>query len=231
MVISLPQILAEQTRNYTRQYLAKSVLDDLTDSNNVILAAISCLKSNHQSLAKQLFEHVAAAGPRENAKHHFAYIRSLIELAELSASNKDFGRAIEYMQRALEQYPNDMLYMMSKVHLKVYFSYYLFQYGREHEALSQLDDIIKRRSQRFDELSLKDAYCIVGPSLCYAIHQKALFFYQKGKWQEAVDELKQIVKFTDKVDQVEYNAFKDMYNQGVFKEAFTLLENAVKYES
>ncbi len=199
------------------------------DLNTRLLVGITCLQSGYTEQAYQIFSTIAAEGPQEEANHHFAYVRSLVELAELDASNGDFVQAEQKMEEALKQYPLSMGYMMSRVHLEVYLTYYKFKANKREEAEKQIQQIISREIEKFKELPLQDAFSLIGPGLCYAIHQWALFYADQEEWDEAIEKFKTMLDFAPKIDKHGLEEVETLLEKNQAKQAFFRLTESVRY--
>ncbi|MDQ0416483.1 tetratricopeptide (TPR) repeat protein [Croceifilum oryzae] len=194
-----------------------------------MLVAVSCMRKGAKDLAYRLFEANAQEGPQENANQHFAYVRSLIEMAEMDAERGEYVLAEEKMAEALLQYPDSMSYMMSKVHLEVYLQYYRFQAGKHALADEELRRVIDREKKRFTGYSDQDGVSLVGPGLCYAIHQLALFYAEEGKWEEACATIQQSETYAMESNPVMIEDAQKFLSQGQGEEAFQLLQQAYMY--
>lgn len=196
-----------------------------------MLVAVSCMRVGAKDLAYRLFATNAQAGPQENANQHFAYVRSLVEMAEIDAERGLYALAEEEMAEALEQYPDSMSYMMSKVHLEIYLQYYRFQAGKHLLAYQRLRELIDREKEKFSSHPPEDAVALVGPGICYAIHQLALFYAEEGNWVEACATIQQIDSYALEVHQSMIEDAKKFLEQGQGKEAFQLLQQAYHYHA
>lgn len=209
--------------------LPKEMWDQFHHLNDRLLIGITCLRKGFTDLAYRLFSGIAEAGPQENANQHFAYIRSLIELAELDAGEKRFHDAAVKMRTALLGYPDSMGYLMSKVHLEVYLTYYLFESGETAEAFSQIAELCLREKLKFGQYPREDALGLVSPGLCYAIHQWALFFAQQLDWQQAVGKFKEMEPYVATIDPAKANQAQGYEQQQLYEEAFAMYEQAYSY--
>lgn len=196
-----------------------------------MLVAVSCMRVGAKDLAYRLFATNAQAGPQENANQHFAYVRSLVEMAEMDAERGQYVLAEEKMAEALEQYPDSMSYMMSKVHLEIYLQYYRFQAGKHSLAYEKLKQLIDREKEKFSSHSIKDAVALVGPGLCYAIHQLALFYAEEGNWIEACATIQQISSYALEVHRSMVEDAKKFLDQGQGEEAFQIFQQAYHYHA
>ncbi|SDZ29303.1 hypothetical protein [Thermoactinomyces sp. DSM 45892] len=194
-----------------------------------MLVAVTCMRKGAKDLAYRLFAVNAQEGPQENANQHFAYVRSLIEMAEMDAERGRYALAEEEMAEALVQYPDSMGYMMSKVHLEVYLQYYRFQAGKHALANEELRRIIDREQNRFSSYPDRDGVALVGPGLCYAIHQLALFYAEEGKWEEACSTMRQSEKYAMETNPIMIEEAQKFLAQGQGEEAFQLLQQAYMY--
>lgn len=196
-----------------------------------MLVAVSCVRVGAKDLAYRLFATNAQAGPQDNANQHFAYVRSLVEMAEMDAERGQYALAEEEMAEALEQYPDSMSYMMSKVHLEIYLQYYRFQAGNHSLAYEKLGQLIEREKEKFVAHPPKDAVALVGPGLCYAIHQLALFYAEEGNWIEACATLQKMGFYALEVHQATIEDAQKFLAQGQGEEAFQMLQQAYHYHA
>ncbi|MFC7442953.1 hypothetical protein [Laceyella putida] len=211
------------------QRLPKETFLEVDHPNNRVLIAVTCLRAGAAHLAYRLFESVAQEGPKENANHHFAYVRSLVEMAEIDAEHGRYQRAAEHMSVALAEYPESMGYMMSRVHLEAYLAYYQYQAGMKGEALKGIAALCAREAQAFNELPPHDARALVGPGLCYALHQWALFYAMEGEWDQAYEKAKTMIPYASFVDEAGVEEAERLRSQGNGEAAFTVLTEAIRY--
>lgn len=222
--------LKQEAQQLIGHRLPKETFSDFAHPNNRMLAGVTCLHSGYIDLAYQLFATIVEEGPKENPNHHFAYVRSMVEMAEIDAERKQFSRAAEYMQQALASYPESMGYMMSRVHLEVYLAYYLFQAGKKEEAIRQIKTICDREIKKFQELPIHDAQSLVGPGLCYAIHQWSLFYAMEEEWELAVAKFKEMLPYAVATDSNAIREAEEFLARGKGKQAFSRYEEAVRYK-
>src|SRR5699024_5404449 len=104
--------LKEAAREQVAHLLPNDIFAEFDQLNSRLLIAVTLLQRGIKELAYQLFETIAANGPDENENRHFAYVRSLAEMAEMDAEQGDFAEAEEKMATALAQFPSSMEYMM-----------------------------------------------------------------------------------------------------------------------
>ncbi|GGE08128.1 hypothetical protein GCM10011571_06720 [Marinithermofilum abyssi] len=212
--------------------LPNQTFQQFEDLNTRMLIAVTCMHHGHKELAYKLFATIAEAGPQENENRHFAYVRSLAEMAEIEAERGDFADAEVHMAEALREYPESMNYMMSRVHLEVYLTYYRFQAGKKEEAFRELRSIIERETRRFHAAdSPEDGRNLVGPGLCYAIHQLALFHAEEGNWERAVKTFQEMRPFANEIDPDKWDEAASLTEQGRWEDAFHLLTSSVSYEA
>lgn len=218
--------IKEESRNLVGYKLSKSLFEEFKNPNNRLIIGVTCLKDGHKKQAVKLLQSIVEEGPKEHKDHHFAYVRSLVEMAELRAEEGDFLEAEENMRLALEYFPNTMGYMMSRIHLEVYLSYYCFCAGKEEVAYQEIATICEREQEKFRDYPIEDAYELVGPGLRYAIHQWSLFFAQNGEWKKAVEKIKEAFRFMadTTLDRVEAQRLE---KQSKWEQAFYSYEEAV----
>ncbi|MBA4493586.1 hypothetical protein ACFO25_04230 [Paenactinomyces guangxiensis] len=221
--------LKEETRQLVGHQLPKETFYDFTHPNNRMLVAVTSLRAGYADVAYKLFQTIAEEGPKENANHHFAYVRSLIEMAEMDAQAGRFSQAETLMEQALEAYPESMGYMMSRVHLEVYLAYYKFYAGKKEEAMKQIESICKREQQKFEALPEHDAKSLIGPGLCYAIHQYALFYAVDGAWIQAVNKMKEMLPYAPAIDPAAVQEAERLLAGEKAEEAFNRYTEAICY--
>lgn len=223
--------LKQRAEEKTAHLLPNHTFRQFEDPNTRLLVAVTCMRVGDKDLAYELFATVAAEGPQENANHHFAYVRSLAEMAEIDAERGDFVRAEQHMSEALASFPESMGYMMSRVHLEVYLTYYRFQLGRQEEAIDQLKNLIERERNRFAELPPEDGQHLVGPGLCYAIHQLALFHTERNEWSEAVRVFREVRSYAPEIDEQMWLQADLSAERGDFQAALEQYVAATHYAS
>lgn len=221
--------LIAEAHELVGQKLPKEIFGDVINPNNRLLIAITCLRAGASDLAYQLFASLVEEGPKENVNHHFAYVRSLAEMAEIEAEQERYQQAMEHMGTALAEYPESMGYMMSRVHMKTYLAYYQYQAGLKEEALKGISAVCAQEEQAFKELPLQDARALVGPGLCYALHQWALFYAMEGEWDHAYDQAKTMIPFALSVDEDGVKEAERIKAQGNGEAAFSRLVEAIRY--
>ncbi|SEN71088.1 tetratricopeptide repeat protein [Lihuaxuella thermophila] len=210
--------------------LPKETFNDFSHPNNRLLIGVTCLRAGYADVAYQLFDSVAGEGPKENPNHHFAYVRSLVEMAEIDAERGQFERAEELMKEALKEYPESMGYMMSRVHLEVYLAYYQYHAGKKEAAHAYIQSICEREKERFAGMPRHDAVSLVGPGLCYAIHQWALFYAVEGDWARAVDKFKEMLPYAAASDAAGIQEADALLADGDAEQAFYRYVEAVRYK-
>jgi tetratricopeptide (TPR) repeat protein len=223
--------LKQRAEAKTAHLLPNHTFQQYDDPNTRLLVAVTCMRVGDKDLAYELFATVAAEGPQENANHHFAYVRSLVEMAEIDAERGDFALAEQHMSEALAAYPESMGYMMSRVHLEVYLTYYRFQLGRQEEAIGQLKTLIERERRRFTELPQADGPHLVGPGLCYAIHQLALFYAERNDWPEAVRVFREVRSYAWEIDEGAWQEADRLAERGDWQAALEQYVSATNYAS
>ncbi|PTX64246.1 hypothetical protein C8P63_10328 [Melghirimyces profundicolus] len=223
--------LKEAARERVAHLLPNHIFDEFDQLNSRMLIAVTLLQRGEKDLAYPLFESIAAEGPDENENRHFAFVRSLVEMAEMDAEREAFQSAEEKMKRALEHYPESMGYMMSRVHLEVYLAYYRFRLGKKEEAHRELEEIIRREEGRFRELGEEDGRNLVGPGLCYALHQLALFHGEEGDWKRAAETFHRLKDFASTVDHQGWTEAEGWMEKGDWEKAFHRMEESVTYEA
>jgi tetratricopeptide (TPR) repeat protein len=187
------------------------------------LIAIHCLRANNIDIALRLLQSIAIEGPKENRNHHFAYVRSLVEMAEIVASRGEFTQAEQWISTALLHFPESMNYMMSRIHLQVYMAYYQFQAGKKEAAMIQMANICQQAKERFTSMLREDAYSLVTPGLSYAYHQWALFYAAEGEWEQAFVKYKEWFPYAVDIDEQKLTKAEWLlHNQGAEK-AFAYL--------
>jgi tetratricopeptide (TPR) repeat protein len=223
------EALKEEAWEWVGHRLPKQTFDDFAHPNNRLLVGVTCLRAGYVETAYALFASIAAEGPKENPNHHFAYVRSLVEMAEIDAERDRFGEAARLMSEALEAYPESMGYMMSRVHLEVYLAYYLFQCGEKESAFEKIAALCERERKRFVEMPRHDAVALVGPGLCYALHQWALFFAMEDRWEEAFAKAKEMIPFASLTYEEGVREAEMLLARGEAKEAFDWLISSIQY--
>jgi tetratricopeptide (TPR) repeat protein len=221
--------LQQQAQQLVGAYLPQEVFAHFSDPNHRMLVAMTCLRAGDTDVAYPLFATIAQEGPKENANHHFAYVRSLVEIAEIDAGRGKYQQAADAMVEALAAYPESLEYMMSRIHLEVYLTYYLYQAGYQQQAREQIADICQREQERFAKLPLQEAQSCIGPGLCYAIHQWALFDAMEGNWQKAVEQGKKMLSFASVTDEVNLRMADELLAVGKVEQAFTKLMDGIRY--
>lgn len=222
--------LKEAARRQVAHLLPNGIFDEFDQLNSRMLIAVTCLQRGRKDLAYDLFQSIAEEGPDENENRHFAYVRSLVEMAEMDAEKEDFVQAEEKMATALKAFPESMGYMMSRVHLEVYLTYYRFRLEKKKEAFAGLEEIIRREEKRFQELGPEDGRSLVGPGLCYAVHQLALFHGEDGDWKQAVETFRRLQDFVSALDAEGWTEADGLAEKGRYQEAFHRMEESVTYQ-
>ena len=221
--------LKEAAREQVAHLLPNDIFAEFDQLNSRLLIAVTLLQRGMKELAYQLFETIAANGPDENENRHFAYVRSLAEMAEMDAEQGDFAEAEEKMATALAQFPSSMEYMMSRTHQEVYLCYYRFRLGKREQAYRELEAIVQREADRFQSHELEHGRNLVGPGLCYAVHQLALFHAEEGEWEKAVDTFRPMETYAMSVDRSQWDQALKLAEEGQFEEAFHQMEESVTY--
>ncbi|MBD1373811.1 hypothetical protein IC620_15815 [Hazenella sp. IB182357] len=221
--------LFTQSKQRVGHLLPKETFMDYAHPNNRMLIAVTLLRQGEEDLAYHLYQEIVAEGPKENPNHHFAFVRSLIDLSEVDSKYERFADATNKLQLALRHFPDSMGYMTSKVHLEVYLAYYLYLAGDRPEALKQIAHVCKQEKSRFELMPLLDAKVIVGPGLCYALHQWALFYVMEEKWGQAISKIVEMKAFAHVVEET-YVAEALQLQESDPEAAFQLLEQAFQYE-
>jgi tetratricopeptide (TPR) repeat protein len=223
------QSLKNQAYQLVGCYVPKNTFYHFTDPNPRMLVAVTCLQFGYTDIAYSLFETIVQEGPQTNANHHFAYVRSLVEMAEIDAGQRKYKQAVDAMTKALAEYPTAMSYMISRVHLEVYVTYYMYQAGDPQQARDRIAMIYQRERARFAKLPLQDARCLVGPGLCYAIHQWALFDGMEGNWEGAWERAKEMLPFVSATNPIELRKAEKMWAEGKTEQAFLQWMDAIQY--
>lgn len=223
------ETLKHESEQLVGHRLPKETFMDFAHPNNRMLVGVTCLRAGYVDVAYDLFSSIAQEGPKPNPNHHFAFVRSLVEMAEIDAERENFTLAAEWMKQALDEFPESMSYMMSRVHLEVYFGYYLYQSGEKEAGLTQIQQVVEREKQRFGELPRKDAVSLVGPGLCYAIHQWSLFHALEEDWEQAIDQFKEMIPFATKIDSLKLDEAEKMRQKGLVEESYYAYVEAVQY--
>lgn len=218
--------MKEELRSLLGYKLSKSLFDGFDNPNNRLIIGVACLKDGYEEKARHLLESIIQEGPKEHRDHHFAYVRSLVEIAELRAKQGNFIEAEHSMRQALISFPDNMGYMMSRVHLEVYLAYYCFYAEKRELAYEEVERICIREQEKFLSLPLQDACELVGPGLRYAIHQWALFYVEEGEWQKAVKKLKEAFRFMVNGDELTW-VVEELEKQGEWEQAFLAYEKVV----
>lgn len=221
--------LKNEAQELVGHRLPKETFYDFTHPNNRLLVGVTCLRAGYVDVAYNLFDSIVREGPKENPNHHFAYVRSLVEMAEIDAERGRFDRAEASMAEALKEYPESMGYMMSRVHLEVYLSYYQYHAGKKEEALACIHSICEREKARFNGMPRHDAVSLVSPGLCYAIHQWALFYAVEGDWEQAVDKFKEMLPYAGSTDPAAIQEAEALLAKGEAEQAFYRYVEAVRY--
>jgi tetratricopeptide (TPR) repeat protein len=221
--------IREESHNLVGHKLARTIFEQFENPNHRLIIGVACLREGDKELAFSIFTSIIKEGPKENKDQHFAYVRSLIEIAELEAEKNRFAEAREHMRGALEAFPEKMGYMMSRVHLEVYFAYYCFRSNRKEDAYEYIAWVCTKEQDRFHELPVQDANELVGPGLCYAIHQWALFYVEEGDWARAILKFKEIFPYTSVLNRGYVSEAEELESRGDLKRAFYRLEEAVYY--
>lgn len=223
------EYLKNKALQLVRNYLPKNIIDKFEDPNNRLIIAITFLQYDYRDLAYNLFSTIACEGPKENPNHQFAYVRSLIEMAEIDADRSFFQKAEAAISLALEALPDSMNYMVSRVHIEVYLTHYQFQLGKKEEAMKRISLLCQREINKFHSYTSNEAYSLVGPGLCYSIHQWALFFVQEGFWEEAVKKIKELIAYTPSIQKMLWEEAQGFERENELKKAFYCYERALNY--
>ncbi|MFD1408874.1 tetratricopeptide repeat protein [Kroppenstedtia eburnea] len=223
--------LKEAARQQIAHLLPNGIFDEFDQLNSRMLIAVTCLQRGLKDLAYPLFQSIAEHGPADNENRHFAYVRSLVEMAEMDAEKEDFAQAEEKMDTALREFPESMGYMMSRVHLEVYLTYYRYRLGKKEAAYAGLEEIIRREEKRFRELGPEDGRNLAGPGLSYAIHQLALFHGEDGNWKQAVEVFRRLRDTVSEVDEESWGQGESLAEQGRYAEAYQQMEGSVSYHA
>lgn len=225
------EALKKAARERVSHLLPNTTFHDFDDLNARMLIAVTLLQRGEKELAYRLFETIASHGPQENENQHFAYVRSLVELAELDAERERFTQAEARMAEGLAQFPESMNYMMSRTHLHVYLTYYRYRLGKREEAHHQLEELIRQEEERFRALPQEDGINLVGPGLCYAIHQHSLFFVEEEKWQQAVETFRRMRQFANYTDEVGWKEAEDLVDTGKWEAAYNRMVDSITYDA
>jgi tetratricopeptide (TPR) repeat protein len=223
--------LREKARERVAHLLPNTTFDEFDDANTRMLVAITLLQRGEKELAAELFETIAAEGPQENENRHFAYVRSLVELAELDAEQEQFGEAESRMEEALNHFPESMSYMMSRSHLEVYLIYYRYRLGKRDQAHEDLLQWIRGQEARFQEMSPEDGRNLVGPGLCYGIHQQSLFYVEEGDWQRAVESFLRLRAYANHIDETGWEEAERLMEENRWEEAYQKLVDSTSYQA
>ncbi|MCS1351902.1 lipopolysaccharide assembly protein LapB [Mechercharimyces sp. CAU 1602] len=222
--------LKNEAESWVAHQLPKGFFADFHDMNNRMLVAVTCMQQGKRELAYRIFASLAAEGAQENPNRHFAYVRSLVELAEMDADKGDYPLAAQRMEEALPAYPISMGYMMSRVHLEVYLCYYWFQAGEKEKAHQELKKIIAREKERFDALALEDGINLVTPGLGYAVHQLALLYAEEKDWRMAVNTFLTLHPYAKEVVKDEWDLAEALAEKNEWEVAFQHYASALVYE-
>lgn len=225
------EALKERARERVAHLLPNTTFHEFDDLNVRMLIAVTLLQRGEKELAYRLFETIAAEGPQENENRHFAYVRSLVEMAELDAERERFTEAEERMEEGLAQFPESMNYMMSRPHLEVYLIYYRYRLGKHETAHRELQDWIRREEERFCEMPPEDGRNLVGPGLCYAIHQQSLFFVEEGEWRRAVESFQRLREYANHVDEAGWEESERLVSEERWEEAYHRLVDSISYHA
>ncbi|MFC4076263.1 hypothetical protein [Salinithrix halophila] len=223
--------LKEAAREKVAHLLPNHIFSEFDQLNSRMLIAVTLMQRGEKALAYPLFETIAANGPDDNENRHFAYVRSLVEMAEMDAAEERFAEAERKMEDALSAYPDSMGYMMSRFHLEVYLCYYRYRLGRKEEAERELEGLIRREEDRFAGYTEEDGRNLVGPGLCYAIHQLALFQAEEREWEKAVSTFRRLQPFASSVDEEGWRKAEHLVDEGAWEEAFSKMTESVVYEA
>ncbi|MCF6092375.1 hypothetical protein L1765_00015 [Microaerobacter geothermalis] len=222
--------LAERAEKLVGRFLPNDTFRKFSQPNTRMMVAVMALRYHHHDLAYDIFHTIAVEGPKEDQNEHFAYVRSLAEMAEINGSRGNYELAIQQMEEAISQYPPQMGYMMSIEHLKVYLCDYYFHKGEQEKAITMCKRLIEEKKEEFYSYSSQEeAKSTVGPSLCYAIHQLALFYRQMEWWQEALAWMKELYLFALQINYELWDKAEDKENSGERKEAFDMYQEAISY--
>ncbi|PTM59813.1 hypothetical protein [Desmospora activa] len=225
------ETLKEAARVRVAHLLPNTTFQDFDDLNARMLIAVTLLQRGEKELAYELFATIASQGPQENENRHFAYVRSLVEMAELDAEWERFAEAEARMAEGVAQFPESMNYMMSRTHLQVYLSYYRYRLGRQEEAHQQLEELIQQEEERFRELPPADGSNLVGPGLCYALHQRSLFFVEEGEWQQAVETFRRLRGYASYTDEDGWKEAESLAEAGKWEAAYNRMVDSTTYDA
>jgi hypothetical protein len=111
----------------------------------------------------------------------------------------------------------------------VYLAYYEFQSGEKEKAYERIAEIVNRESDKFRAMPPHDAVALVGPGLCYAIHQWALFFAMEGDWRLATQKALAMEPFAMMVDENGLEEAKTLLIRGEAEAAFHRVIDSIRY--
>ncbi|SMO70554.1 hypothetical protein [Melghirimyces algeriensis] len=223
--------LKEAAYERVAHMLPNHIFNEFDQLNSRMLIAVTLMQRGEKNLAYRLFETIAENGPDENENRLFAYVRSLTEMAEMDAEREAFDQAEKKMETALHYFPESMGYMMSRVHLEVYLTYYRFQLGHKERAICELKEIVDREEAKFRSQTDEDGRNLVGPGLCYALHQLALFYAEKEGWKKAVENFRLLKKYASSIDEKGWEKALQLEKEGLYEEAFRQMEESVSYQA
>ncbi|QKG83590.1 hypothetical protein GXN76_03285 [Kroppenstedtia pulmonis] len=226
------EVLKQQAMEKVSHLLPKDIFNEFDNLNSRMLVAVTCLQRGEKELAYGLFESIAAHGPSENENRQFAFVRSLVEMAEMDAEKENFRDAVQKMSVALASFPEGMNYMMSRTHLDVYLTYYRFRLGERDQAKEELQNIILREKKKFAQYKdPEEGRNLLGPALCYAIHQQALFYGEEKEWEQAVKVFEGIRDYAGSIDERGWKEAEEMKQDHLYEEAFQCLTESTFYEA
>ncbi|WP_044641061.1 hypothetical protein [Risungbinella massiliensis] len=223
------ETLKEEAYQRIRHLLPRDTFLSFEKPRTRLLIAMTGHRKGIVDTAYRVFESIAAEGPQEDENDQFAFVRSLAELAEMDAEKGNFELAEERMERALHYYPPHMTYMMSKIHLEIYLTYYRFQVGKKELAFQEIDQIIHRKKSDFAKEKWVDALETESPALGYAIEQKSLFYAMDGNWKQAYLTYEEMEHYTDQINQVKWTEAKELFDGEKYQDAYNLLTEAISY--
>jgi len=225
-------VLAARAEERVGRLVPNNTFAQFADPNVRLMVGVMLLREGYADDAYDVFASVAEEGPKTDTNEHFAYVRSLAEMAEISAARGDFALAERQMREALAQYPPQLGYMLSVDHLRVYLAYYVFRQGRFDEAVALCRAVIEDKQRAFAQYADEtDARLVVGPALCYAIHQMALFYVERGEADQALEWIRQLRRYAPAVDEAAWQAAEAREASGDWRGAVEAFGAAVSYQA
>lgn len=221
--------LKEEAYQRIKHLLPRDTFVSFEEPRTRLLIAMTGYRKGIVDTAYRVFESIAAEGPQEDENDQFAFVRSLAELAEIDAEKGNFELAEKRMETALHYYPAHLTYMMSKIHLEIYLTYYRFQVGKKELAFQEIEQIIDKKKRDFVREEWNDALETVRPALGYSIEQKSLFYAMDEDWKQAFLTYEEMQHYTDQINQEMWSEAKGLFQRGKYQEAYELLTNAITY--